>query len=81
MKEREEKKIVRGDFLDRLREISKEPKDPINRKMITAQGITFFSAGFDTISTALSTITYNLAMNPEIQEKVSLLFQVDKTEK
>ena len=89
MKEREEKKIFRGDFVDRLQEISKNLKEPINRKagstgksdhpenrinrkMITAQGITFFSAGFDTTSTALSTMTYNLAMNPEIQEKVSI---------
>ena len=73
MKERDEKNIVRGDFIDRLREMAKNPQEPINRTVITAQGIIFFAAGFETTSHTLSTLTYNLAMNPDVQEKVERL--------
>ncbi|XP_037032229.1 cytochrome P450 9e2-like [Bradysia coprophila] len=35
-----------------------------------AQGVLFFVAGFDTSSNLLQSITYNLAMNPAIQEEL-----------
>ena len=70
MKDRDEKNIIRGDFIDKLREIAKNPQETIDRKIITAQGITFFAAGFETTSNTLSTLTYNLAIHPDIQEKV-----------
>jgi cytochrome P450 len=72
MKDRDEKNIVRGDFIDKLREIAKNPQETVDRKIITAQGIIFFAAGFETTSHTLSTLTYNLAVNPKIQEKVQL---------
>ena len=72
MKDRDEKNIIRGDFIDKLREIAKNPQETIDRKIITAQGIIFFAAGFETTSHTLSTLTYNLAVNPKIQEKVQL---------
>ncbi len=71
MKERDEKKIVVGDFIDRLREIAKDPPEMLNRTIITAQGIIFFAAGFETTSNTLSTLTYNLAIHPEVQEMVT----------
>lgn len=38
--------------------------------MIQAQGIIFFVAGFETTANTLSTTSYNLAKNPDVQEKV-----------
>ena len=69
MKERDLKNIQVGDFIDRLREIVKNLPEKLNEKIITVQGIIFFVAGFETTAHTLSTLTYNLAMNPDIQEK------------
>ena len=70
MKERDEKNVAVGDFIDRLREIAKDPPEMLNRTIITAQGVVFFAAGFETTSNTLSTLTYNLATHPEIQDMV-----------
>ncbi|XP_075541823.1 cytochrome P450 3A41-like isoform X2 [Dermacentor variabilis] len=43
---------------------------------ITAQGLVFFVAGVETVSTAFSTTTYYLALNPECQDRV--IAEVDK---
>ena len=37
---------------------------------IIAQGIMFFPGAYDTSSTAISFLLYNLALHPEIQEKL-----------
>ena len=41
----------------------------MTREEIKANGITFFIAGFDTVSTGLTILFYELAINPEAQEK------------
>ena len=41
----------------------------MNREEIVAQGVTFFFAGFDTVSSGLSIVFYHLTVNPEAQEK------------
>ena len=41
----------------------------MTREEIKANGITFFLAGFDTVSTGLAILFYELAINPEAQEK------------
>nr|BBE49552.1 cytochrome P450 monooxygenase [Adoxophyes honmai] len=38
---------------------------------IIAQAVTFFTAGFDTVSTAMSFLLYELAVNPEVQDKLA----------
>ena len=37
---------------------------------ILAQGLLFFIAGYETTATSITFLLYNLAMNPEIQEKL-----------
>ena len=51
--------------------------------MIEAQGKIFFAAGFETTSNCLTTLCYNLALNPDIQEKLhnELLEALEKHEK
>jgi cytochrome P450 len=50
------------------------PGNVLNEDVILAQGIVFFIAGFETSSNTLSSLTYNLAKNPEIQVR---LFTID----
>lgn len=55
-------------------EESKLSKDNINitDELITAQALVFFIAGFTTSSSILSFMSYELAVNPQIQEKLQL---------
>jgi len=43
----------------------------LNKDIVYAQGIVFFIAGFETSANCLSTFTYNLAKNPEVQAKIA----------
>ena len=65
---RQEKKIHRNDFMDLLIKLLNE-KDGINMNQISAQALIFFIAGFETSSTAMTFAFYELAKNPDIQEK------------
>ncbi|XP_059607443.1 probable cytochrome P450 9f2 [Phlebotomus argentipes] len=47
-----------------------EGKNDLSDHDILAQCFIFFFAGFDTVSTALSFLCYEMAANPEIQERV-----------
>jgi cytochrome P450 len=42
----------------------------LTRNEIVANAILFFMAGFETTASTLSFVFYELAMNPEIQDKV-----------
>jgi cytochrome P450 len=71
MKNRTER---RGDFIDRLKEMSEDLKKQsgkneslLSEEIIVAQGIAFFVAGFETSSNTLSTLAVNLAKNPQVQ--------------
>lgn len=70
------RKEKRGDFIDRLKELNDGlGKGTHNDKVLTenlimAQGIGFFIAGFETSSNTMSTLCYNLAMNPDVQDKI-----------
>lgn len=85
IKIREEKGIIRPDMMNllmkarkgRLNEIGhcnghsdKKHKAVITDDVMTAQAVVFFLAGFDTVSTAMSYTAYELAINPDIQERL-----------
>nr|APH81393.1 cytochrome P450 CYP3027C1 [Tigriopus kingsejongensis] len=76
MKARRDQNVVKHDFLGKLLELIDEIKrnpeasKPLTDELLTAQGIVFFVAGYGTTANALSTLCYNLAKNPEIQERL-----------
>jgi cytochrome P450 len=80
MKSREAQKIsAKNDFIARLMELKRDVKqDPgaehhlgLNDDVITAQGVIFFVAGFETTSATLTSLCYQLALNPDVQERKS----------
>lgn len=74
MKYRDENNIMRPDFVNMLMELKKHPNKLENIKLtdtlLTAQAFVFFVAGFETSSSAMSNALYELALNPEIQDKL-----------
>ncbi|XP_063915549.1 cytochrome P450 9e2-like [Zophobas morio] len=61
-------------------EINKNPtnaKTEITEQDITSQALIFFFAGFDTVSTLMCFMSYELAVNPDIQKR--LIEEVDET--
>ncbi|XP_023022600.1 cytochrome P450 6k1 isoform X2 [Leptinotarsa decemlineata] len=73
VKYRQENNITRSDFVDILMNLKKNNKVnevQMDDEKMVAQAITFFIAGFETTSATISFSLYELAKNPEIQEKV-----------
>ncbi|KAK4887308.1 hypothetical protein RN001_003579 [Aquatica leii] len=88
LKLRKEKNIVRPDMINLMLETkakmktdSNEFKDQHNleltNKDMTAAAISFYFAGFDTTSTTLTFIAYELCVNPDVQNK--LRAEIDET--
>nr|XP_031837183.1 cytochrome P450 9e2-like [Nomia melanderi] len=71
VKAREEQGIVRPDMIHLLLEAKgKKLSKEMTIDDIVAQAAIFFLAGYDTVSSAMSFLTYELAVNPEIQRKL-----------
>lgn len=74
IKYRKTNNIVRHDFVDLLREIKENPEKvgdfEMTDELIVAQAFIFFIAGFETSSTTMSHALYELALNPQIQDKL-----------
>lgn len=84
--ERSRRQVSRHDFMDLLLELrkmgnikgtktsenitSQDTSLEITDTVIAAQAFVFFAAGYETTATTLSYVFYELAMHPEIQEKV-----------
>ena len=54
----------------KIRASEKKEHEGLNEDMVAAQGIVFLAAGFETTSSTMSLLLYNLAKHPMIQEKV-----------
>ncbi|XP_017066146.1 probable cytochrome P450 6a13 [Drosophila eugracilis] len=68
---RRKENINRNDLIQILMELGeKENKDALSFEQIAAQALVFFLAGFDTSSTTMSFCLYELALNPDIQERL-----------
>ncbi|XP_065094820.1 cytochrome P450 6a8-like [Ochlerotatus camptorhynchus] len=74
---REKNNVIRSDFMDLLLKLkntgrleeSGEEIGKISFEEIAAQAFIFFTAGYDTSSTAMTYTLYELALNQEAQEK------------
>lgn len=73
---REKNNIVRNDFMSMLIDLKNQVVTDengkqvpgLNRGELAAQAFVFFLAGFETSSTTMGFLLYELALNPEIQE-------------
>lgn len=83
MQERREQHIVRPDMIQQLMEAQRLFREQqqleqdldkdaaeFNDEDLLAQCLLFFSAGFETVSTCLSFTSYELLMNPQVQQKL-----------
>ncbi|KAJ8687378.1 hypothetical protein QAD02_023172 [Eretmocerus hayati] len=71
---RQKSETRRNDFVDLLIDIKNQPDKvgniEITDSLITSQAFVFFVAGFETSSTTMSNVLYELALNQNIQEEV-----------
>ena len=65
-----------GDFIDRLRMMLHKIKekgqatlDGLDEDVVVAQGIIFLAAGFETTANTMSSLTYNFAKHPDVQQR------------
>uniref|UniRef100_A0A1I8M6N2 Cytochrome P450 n=1 Tax=Musca domestica TaxID=7370 RepID=A0A1I8M6N2_MUSDO len=68
--EREKTNVVRNDFVDVLKEFRKSGELNLSNEQISAQFFVFFLAGFETSSTAMSNLLFELARHEDIQTKL-----------
>lgn len=75
IKHRKDNNIKRNDFMQLMINLYKDEteektEDCLTLKEIAAQSFVFFFAGFETSSTTMTYALHELAVNPEIQEKL-----------
>lgn len=74
VKYREENNVIRPDFVNMLIELKNHPDKlqniELTDSLLTAQAFVFFVAGFETSSTTICHALYEMALNPQMQDKL-----------
>nr|XP_033329019.1 cytochrome P450 6A1-like [Megalopta genalis] len=74
IKYREENNVIRPDFVNMLIELRNHPEKlqdiELTDNLLAAQAMVFFAAGFETSSTTICHALYEMALNPQVQEKL-----------
>ena len=65
---RERNQVTRNDFLQLLMQL-RDTEDSLTFSEMVAQAVVFYTAGFESSSSTLTYACYELARNPEIQER------------
>lgn len=77
IKERDTENITRPDMLQLMMDVRGKAGKELNIEEMTAQAFVFFFAGFETTSTAISFLAYEIATNPDVQARLQQ--DIDKT--
>ncbi|XP_076383636.1 cytochrome P450 6A1 [Megalopta genalis] len=74
IKYRQENNVIRPDFVNMLIELKNHPEKlqdiELTDNLMTAQAMVFFAAGFETSSTTICHTLYEMALNPQLQDKL-----------
>lgn len=70
LKIRQKDPTPRNDFLQLMMDLTKNSNEPLDEEAVTAEAMSFYIDGFETSSITLSFVGYQLAIHPNIQEKL-----------
>ncbi|XP_076374791.1 putative cytochrome P450 6a14 [Megalopta genalis] len=74
MSYREKNNVVRPDFINMLLELKRNPSQleniELTDSLLTSQAFVFFLAGFETSSSTIAHALYELALHPDMQDKL-----------
>ncbi|XP_071574201.1 cytochrome P450 9e2-like [Temnothorax nylanderi] len=70
MEQRRREETRRNDFLQLMVDLERTEGDKFDLEIIASHAVSFFIDGYETSSTVLSFIGFNLATHPEVQEKL-----------
>jgi len=70
MEQRRKETTPRNDFLQLMVNLERMENDKFDLDVVTAHALSFFVDGYDTASTVLSFVGFNLATHPKVQEKL-----------
>jgi len=70
MQQRRKEESTRNDFLQLMVDLERTEGDKFDLESVTAHAVSFFIDGYETSSTVLSFIGFNLATHPKVQEKL-----------
>ncbi|XP_032682971.1 cytochrome P450 9e2-like [Odontomachus brunneus] len=70
IKKRDTENITRPDMLQLMMDVRGKAGKELDIEEMVAQAFVFFFAGFETTSTAITFLTYEIAMNPDVQARL-----------
>ncbi|XP_011869800.1 PREDICTED: probable cytochrome P450 6a13 [Vollenhovia emeryi] len=70
IEERRKESTPRNDFLQLMVDLERAEGEKLDLEVLTSHAVSFFLDGYETSSTTLSYVAFNLANKPEVQEKL-----------